>query len=111
MSKTYSQPGHIIDVVLTAPVLSGDVGFFGSLLGIYVKSGAIGDVVGLEIDGVHQVTKLAGTANTLGQVLYWDNTAKKATVVVGSNTFMGYCADPAVSAAVVVKVLLARPGV
>lgn len=111
MSKSYIQPGKIIDyVVAGAAVVSGDILVSGSLVGVIEKSGAIGDIVGLGIDGVYNLAKVTGTANTLGQILYWDSTAKKTTVVSSANTFIGYCADPANSAAAFVKVLLARPG-
>ena len=42
--------------------------------------------------------KATGEAWTMGQKLYWDNTAKKFTTTATSNTLCGYAAAPAASA-------------
>lgn len=53
------------------------------------------------------VAKATGAAWSVGDLLYWDDTAKNLTKTVGSNTKVGYCLEAALSAdAVSGKVLL-----
>jgi predicted RecA/RadA family phage recombinase len=114
MSKTFFAPGKVIDyVVVGANVLSGDVLVLGSLVGVAAKDALIGEVVAVDIEGIFTLPKTTGTAHTLGMPLYWEDTTNKTITTDGSgaNKFIGYCADPAISAATSSKVLLARPGI
>lgn len=56
---------------------------------------------------VSGMAKATGAAWSVGDLLYWDDTAKNLTKTVGSNTKVGYCLEAALSAdAVSGKVLL-----
>jgi predicted RecA/RadA family phage recombinase len=67
-------------------------------------AGAVGEhVYQAEVSGV---TKLAGEAWAVGQVLYWDNTNKRLTTTVGSNTKCGQALQPAAAPDVVSPLVL-----
>lgn len=48
---------------------------------------------------VSGAAKATGEAWTVGQAIYWDNTAKKFTTTASGNTKCGYALEPALSAA------------
>lgn len=96
MSKRFSQPGDAMALLAPYDRLSGQGALIGALFGIAmtdVLSGAQGQFA---THGVHQIDKATG-AWTLGQLLYWDDSAKKVTGTATSNTRIGCAAVIAAS--------------
>lgn len=92
-----TQRGHIVNVVLAAVAVSGQPFLFGtSLFGVAMNDGAIGDTVPLDTEGVFDLPKATG-ALTVGQKIYWDNTAGNVTGTATSNTRVGVCVAAAAS--------------
>lgn len=88
--KNFIQPG--VNVTVPAPVggaVSGTPYLIGSLFGIASATVDAGADLSLVTEGVFQVTKVSAQAWTLGQRVYWDDTAKNFTTTVGSNTLVG----------------------
>jgi predicted RecA/RadA family phage recombinase len=88
--KNFVQNGKTIEVTLAANIASGAALLIGTLLGIAVTSGVIGDVVVFNTEGVYDLPKAAG-AITLGAAVYWDDTAKNITTTASGNTLIGKC--------------------
>lgn len=95
--KNYVQPGEVVTVVAAAAFTSGTAYQFGNLFGIAASSGAIGDQIELQTVGVFDVSKVSAQAWTVGQRIYWDDTAKLFTNVVASNLLVGVAVLAAVN--------------
>lgn len=95
--KTFRQPGEII--TLTAPsggVVSGTAYLIGTLVVIATATVAQTLPFAALAVGVVDVPKVNDEAWTEGLKLYWDDTAKKFTSVVGANTLVGVAVQPIV---------------
>jgi predicted RecA/RadA family phage recombinase len=86
--KNFVNNGKTIEITLAANIASGVALLIGTLLGVSVTSGVIGDVVVFNVEGVYTLPKDASVI-TLGAALYWDDTAKKVTVTASGNTLIG----------------------
>lgn len=95
MAKNYIQPGEVLDHVATAARTSGVAFLIGVRLGVPITDGAIGETIAVKVKGVFNLPKVTANVVTQGALLYWDDTAKKLTTTVGSNTVAGYAAAPA----------------
>lgn len=73
MSKVYSGEGNVIDVVLAAAAVSGVPMVIGTLLGVPITDGAIGDTIAVSIEGVHDLLATTGAAFTQGQTVTYDD--------------------------------------
>ena len=87
--KTYIQPGHAVTLAAPAAVLSGDGLLVGSLFGIATHDAASGAEVETQLTGVVDMAKAASQAWTVGAKVYWDNTAKVATITATGNVLIG----------------------
>lgn len=108
--KNNFAPGKEIEFVVSGTVPSGSLVQAGSLVGVTAADYTNGQVGVMEIEGAFILTKAAGVAWTLGMPLYKTAATQVVTTVSASNVFLGYAYEAADSAAVVGKVLLARPG-
>ena len=97
--RTYVQPGDKLTIIATAAIAAGAGIKVGGFVGIAQNSAAIGAALTIQLVGVHQVAKAANQAWTVGQLIYWDDTAKVFTNVSTSNTLVGAAWEAAVSAA------------
>ncbi len=96
MPSSYLQPGDTLTVTNStgAAIAAGAgilVGARVAVAAVDLANGASGSAF---FTGVHSVAKNtgAGTGGAQGAAVYWDNTAKKFTAVVTSNTLAGYFA-------------------
>ena len=90
MTNKYVSSGDKQSIVVTGgPVTQGTVYIGTSRAGVYLESGAVGDLVAVAFRGVFTLTKTASQAWTNGQAIY-ATPAGVATTTVGSNTFLGY---------------------
>lgn len=105
--NNYIQPGNILD--LTAPaggVVSGVPVLIGALLVIAGVSAAEGKPFSGAVEGVFDVPAANSQAWVEGALVYWDDTAKRFTTTVGSNTKKGVAVAAKGSSAVVGRVKL-----
>lgn len=106
MAKNYIQPGEVLDHVATAALTSGVPFLLGKRLAVPLKSAAIGETVAVQVKGVFNLTKVTADVVAQGAVLYWDDTAKKLTTTVGTNTLAGYAAAAASASDTTVNIAL-----
>lgn len=83
MAKNYIQPGDTVTVTAPAAVASGAGVLVGSLFGVTVTAAESGATVPVKTTGVFEMPKTSALAISVGDLLYWDNTAK---VVNKTNT-------------------------
>ncbi len=87
--KNFIQAGSNVTVPAPAAVASGAGVLVGSLFGIANGSAATAADVVLTTTGIFEMTKAATDSMTVGGPVYWDNTAKVATVTASGNTKIG----------------------
>ncbi len=77
MTRTYVQPGHVIDYVNTtgAAIPSGAVVRVGQLIGVALAAIPVGATGSVSIDGVHRLPKVPGAVIAQGESLVWDSSA------------------------------------
>jgi predicted RecA/RadA family phage recombinase len=88
--KNFVQHGRTL--TLAAPsggILSGVGLLAGSVFGIANCSGAEGDPVECDLEGVFDIAKTASQTFAVGAKVYWDNTAKSVTAVSSGNSLIG----------------------
>jgi len=89
--KTFVQEGDKLDILSTGALAAGAGFQYGSMFGVAQNAvTAAGQALVLVTVGVFDVVKAASQAWTAGQKIYWDNTAKVFTNVVGTNLFVGH---------------------
>lgn len=110
MSLTkYEQQGDIIDYTVSgAAVKSGDIVVVGELVGQIVTDAAIGDLVGLRIEGVIHAPKLSGDTVVAGDALYWDPSTDQLTVTKALLSQAGWALEDAGSGVTSLLIKLGR---
>jgi predicted RecA/RadA family phage recombinase len=102
--KNYIQAGKTINyTVATTLIASGEARKVGSLFGIALKDAAIGEVCPMDTEGCFEIPKDVSVVTGLGHLLYWDDTAKKATITAASNIKIGYALEAAATGVATVK--------
>lgn len=90
------------DMQATVPapydLTGGQMAKVGAILGVASFDALSGADVVLERRGTFKLAKTTGEAWTVGQKLYWDDTAKKVTTTATSNTLIGAAGEAAGSA-------------
>ena len=88
--KKYIQPGEVIDYTAAAATTAGTVVLVGKRIGVVLADLAIGETGGAQVTGVQEIAKLSTDVVAQGDLLYWDDTNKRLTTTVGTNTLAGY---------------------
>lgn len=117
MSRTYQRPGLTVTHTAAGAISSGDIVVMEDTIGIALGDAATGETVEVSIEGVHEVTKVAGTAWSQGAKIDYDASAASGagafdvgiTDADGDVVACGIAALPAESADTVGYVKLA-PG-
>jgi predicted RecA/RadA family phage recombinase len=104
--RNFIQEGNGLNVKPAAAVLSGQAVLYGKMLGVHATSAAQDEETVAMFKGVYSIPKVAATAITFGDELYWDNAAKVLTKTVAGNTYVGCCAKDAIAADTEVHILL-----
>jgi predicted RecA/RadA family phage recombinase len=104
--KNFVQPGDLIEVTAPYAVVSGAGLLVGSLFGVAVNAAALSAEATIATTGVFTLAKATGAAWTVGQRLYWDDTAKNVTGTASSNKLIGVATAAAGSADTVGNVRL-----
>jgi predicted RecA/RadA family phage recombinase len=87
--KNYIQPGNTITLAAPYEVNSGDGLLVGSIFGVASGAALNGTVVEATLVGVFDLTKVGSQAWSIGDAIYWDNTAKNCTKTASGNTKIG----------------------
>jgi predicted RecA/RadA family phage recombinase len=89
MKNQYS-PGNTIDIA-SAPYacLSGAGMLVGSIFGVNGYDSVLNGPATLSVNGAFTLAKLSAQAWAVGNLIYWDDTAKNCTTVVGTNKLIG----------------------
>lgn len=87
--KTFIQTGEKIAVTVSANINAGEGLLAGSMFGIVESTAVSGGTTVLLTEGVFDMAKAPSQAWTVGQLIYWDDTNKRATNVASGNTKIG----------------------
>ena len=87
--RNFIAVGNVITVVAPAAITSGQGVLVGAMFGVAARDAASGAEAELNVEGVFDLPKAPSQAWTVGQRIYWDDTAKRLTNVVGTNTLVG----------------------
>ncbi len=87
--KNQVSTGLTMGYTATAKVSSGDPVLVGAVLGVAIADIAADETGDLSIEGVYSLPKVADTAITQGEQLYWDATNSVVTSVSTDNTACG----------------------
>lgn len=108
MLARYVQKGDAIDYRPTEAIAAGDVVVIADLVGIARLDIEAGTLGALAVVGVFDVVKATGAVPS-GSTVYWDAGAKKATLIPGSNHYLGKAIASADAGDENVRVLLNAP--
>lgn len=84
MAKNYVQKGRIVNVVAPANIDAGKLLVVGGMFGVTEASCASGGTVGLNVEGVYNLPKVAATTFTAGEVVYWSTASPWTLGVINS---------------------------
>ena len=95
MAAIFVQVGDVIDYTAAEDLSFGDVVDLTTRIGVAGAAIARDAAGPVQVTGVYRIPKATG-AVTVGQALYWDNSAKNITTTSGS-TPAGWAVAPAAS--------------
>lgn len=105
--QNFVQPGDVLTFTAPSGGVTSGLGYkIGSVFCVASGDADEGDEFEGQITGVFDLAKTTGTAWTEGQLLYWDDSAKKVTTVVGANLLIGVAARDEDSADTIGRVRL-----
>lgn len=98
--KNYVQAGNDLTLDAPADVSSGDGVLIGAIFGVAAVDAVSGDPVDIRTRGVFSLPK-AAVAVAIGDLVYWDDTAKVATTDddTGGNPKIGVAVAAAIDSA------------
>ncbi|WP_277657200.1 DUF2190 family protein [Seleniivibrio woodruffii] len=90
-----TQDGKTVNILNSgaAVIKGGSVVVFGSRIVIPIADIPVGEFGACATEGVYEIPAVTTTAFAQGDVLYWDNTAKKLTKTSTDNTRAGVSWD------------------
>lgn len=95
--KNYVQDDHTLPFTAGADIAAGAGVLVGSIVGVSMTAVASGADGVLALRGVYTLAKAAGTINP-GALLYWDDSAKRATATAVGNRQLGFHAGQVANA-------------
>ncbi|MDF2631428.1 MAG: hypothetical protein K0Q85_24 [Caproiciproducens sp.] len=101
---TYIQRGDNIDYTAAADIAYGAVVPLVTRIGVALESIATGATGSVTITGVFEAAAVNDAAFTVGDLLYWDDTANKLTKTSASNTPAGVAIEPKLTAGATARV-------
>ena len=105
---TFVQDGRAIDYTPGAAVAAGDVVVQGDLVGVVKRPLAANEAGALDVDGVFDFAKATNVAYTVGNILYWDDTANLVTTTATGNKQIGKVVRAAATTDATVRVRLSQ---
>lgn len=106
MARNFIGEGEAVDAIAPYDVAAGAGCLIGSLFCVALNSYKAGEQGVFGACGMWELKKTNAQAWTAFQKIYWDNTAKETTNVVGANTLIGVSVLAAVNPSAVGKVRL-----
>lgn len=106
MAKNFVQSGVNLTVPAPANVTSGAGVLVGSIFGIAAGDAASGEDLDLITEGVFEMPKVSALAISLGDKVYWDDTAKLVNKTASGNTLIGAAVKVAANPSAAVNVRL-----
>lgn len=103
--RNYVQRGENLTVAAPYAVASGAGVLLGAIFGVAAEDAASGATVDIATFGVFTLPKATG-ALSVGDALFWDNTAKVVTKTATGNTRIGVAVETAASGAATAAVRL-----
>ena len=91
--KNYVQPGNTITLAAPYALASGDGLLIGTIFGVASATAALGEAVETSLVGIFDLKKVASQAWSVGDKVYWDNTAKEVTKTSTGNTLVGVAVE------------------
>lgn len=79
MSNNFRQEGKTLYVKATGSVASGSFQIYGNIRGVAQVDASTNDVYALAVEGVFNLPKVQDETWHLGDYIYWDISASKAT--------------------------------
>lgn len=95
--QNYVSAGDTVSVTAPYALATGAGALVGSLFGVAVAAYANAAAAELKTTGVFTLAKTTGTAWSVGDKLYWDDSAKSLTKTASGNTLVGVCTLAAAS--------------
>lgn len=88
--NNYVKNGDIVFITAAPYAAASGAGMLmGSMFGVATTAITSGGTGNIQVTGVVSIAKLSAEAWTQGALVYWDNTAKNATIVSTSNKLIG----------------------
>lgn len=106
MATNLVQKGGVIDLVAAADLVSGTPVLIGDILGVPLANIANTATGPVAIEGVFTITKVTADTFVQGQILFWDDSAKKLTETVSTNKPVAICMEVAGGTATTCKAKL-----
>ena len=104
--RNYIQPGNTITLTAPYAVTSGGGLLVGAIFGVATSDAASGETVEACLVGVVDLAKKAAQAWSVGDKVYWDDTAKVPTKTATDNTLIGVAVASVAAAATTGRVRL-----
>ena len=89
MATNFIQRGDNLTIPAPATVTSGAPVIAGEIVGIALGDAASGAAVDVATLGVFEIAKVAADDMSLGDVIYWNDSAELATITATDNTKLG----------------------
>lgn len=106
MATNYVQAGVNLTVPAPADVTSGSGVLVGSIFGIAAGDALSGADMDLVTEGVFDMPKVSALAISIGDQIYWDDTAKLVNKTASGNTLIGVAVTAAANPSGAVNVRL-----
>ena len=90
MKTLISENGFTVQITAGGTVTAGTGLLTGQLFGVPENSGASGDLITLRVQGTVTIAKTASLAVAVGDVLYWDDSAKVVNKTSSGQKEVGY---------------------
>jgi len=104
--KNYIQSGHNLTLAAPYDVDSGDGALIGAIFGVAAEDALSGADVDLVTCGIFTLPKTSALAISIGDKLYWDDTAKVVNKTSSGNTLIGVAVSAAANPSSTVDVRL-----
>jgi predicted RecA/RadA family phage recombinase len=87
--KNFVQKGETLSLTAPYQIASGAGLLIGSIFGVAVTAAESGAAVEAQTVGVFDLAKTSAEAWTVGAPIFWDDSAKEATIAGDDNTLIG----------------------
>lgn len=104
--KNFIQHGNTLSLAAPYALNAGDGALVGSIFGVASGDADNGAAVELSVTGVYTLPKTSALAISIGDRVYWDNSAKVVNKTSSGNTLVGVAVSAAANPSAAVDVRL-----